>query len=156
MNKQDFLQELTEGFSGLSKSERMGLLADYKEHIANSMAEGNSEQQTLEDLGDPQYIIESYFEEKRLDEALHVKQKRNRFPLQWGKSVLRILVALLLGMIAVITTVLPLLYIVNWVIYNNFILYQFFLLCFSLGIFLLIVSPLRSIWRKIIPKKGEA
>lgn len=53
MNKVEFFQKFERSLRGLPKEEKQNIIADFEEHFRNSAAEGRSEAETAETLGNP-------------------------------------------------------------------------------------------------------
>ncbi|GGE31760.1 hypothetical protein GCM10011391_08040 [Pullulanibacillus camelliae] len=68
MNKKQFLQRLEQSLKKLPAEERRDILADYEEHFAIGMSEGQTEENIVEALGNPGQIgketLASYHLEK--------------------------------------------------------------------------------------------
>lgn len=60
MTKQEFMDKLDYGIRSLSYSERRDILNDYEEHFAQGVARGQSEEEIISNLGDPEAIAAEY------------------------------------------------------------------------------------------------
>lgn len=76
MNKQDFLQELQSRIRILEEAEQQDILAEYAQHIDLRMAGGLSEEEAIQDFGDPGELAAEILE------AYHVDPSRLTPPAQ--------------------------------------------------------------------------
>lgn len=76
MNKQDFLQELQSRIRILEEAEQQDILAEYAQHIDLRMAGRLSEEEAIQDFGDPGSWP------RRILEAYHVDPSRLSTPAQ--------------------------------------------------------------------------
>lgn len=76
MNKQDFLQELQSRIRILEEAEQQDILAEYAQHIDLRMAGGLSEEEAIQDFGDPGQLAAEILE------AYHVDPSRLSTPAQ--------------------------------------------------------------------------
>ena len=76
MNKQDFLQELQSRIRILEEAEQQDILAEYAQHIDLRMAGGLSEEEAIQDFGDPGELAAEILE------AYHVDPSRLTTPAQ--------------------------------------------------------------------------
>lgn len=60
MDKQHFLDELRTGLNFLSPAELNEVMDEFNEHFTSGIQQGKTEQQLIDQLGDPKRIIESY------------------------------------------------------------------------------------------------
>ncbi|MDD2715034.1 MAG: DUF1700 domain-containing protein [Candidatus Wallbacteria bacterium] len=60
MKKDDFIKKLSGKLCGLPESEIKEILYDYEEHFRHGLAEGKSEEEVAENLGDPSDIGRQY------------------------------------------------------------------------------------------------
>ncbi|MBC2263926.1 DUF1700 domain-containing protein [Listeria booriae] len=160
MNRQEFFRALEEGFATLDIEERESLLADYEEHIQISMASGKTEEEALAHIGDPRHIVASYFEENRLDAALHgLDDENSRKRIQWKalfSTLWQIIILVLSALFILFSGIAIIVYIFNWISIGQVIVYQLFLCCVLIGIALLLSSLLASTWRQFITRKGAS
>jgi uncharacterized membrane protein len=82
MNKEQFLTQLKRALEGMPESEKREVLYDYEEHFRMGAAEGKSEEQIAQSLGNPRTIGGSY----RIDAILEGPKESGGVP---AKSVLR-------------------------------------------------------------------
>jgi uncharacterized membrane protein len=68
MNKEKFLTELKRSLGRMSEAEKGEVLYDYEEHFRMGVAEGKSEEQIAEALGNPRAIGKSYAIDALLEE----------------------------------------------------------------------------------------
>jgi uncharacterized membrane protein len=68
MNKEKFLTELKRALGRMSEAEKGEVLYDYEEHFRMGVAEGKSEEQIAEALGNPRAIGKSYAIDALLEE----------------------------------------------------------------------------------------
>lgn len=69
MNAQQFIAELRKGLGGMAEAEKREILADYEEHFRMAAADGRSEEQAAQALGNPRVIGRSYRIDSMLDES---------------------------------------------------------------------------------------
>ncbi|MGL5085462.1 MAG: DUF1700 domain-containing protein [Clostridium sp.] len=76
MTKELFLEILKDGLSDFPEGELSDILYDYKEHFDVGFASGKSEEEIIEDLGEPNSIVDQYrngylkkYEENSEDES---------------------------------------------------------------------------------------
>lgn len=62
MNKTEFLNIISNGLCDFPEKIRKEILADYEEHFASGTAEGKTESEIINELGDPYKIVKSYRE----------------------------------------------------------------------------------------------
>lgn len=60
MNKMEFFKILEEGLIDFPAHELQEILYDYKEHFSNSQSDGKTEEEIIEELGDPYTIVNQY------------------------------------------------------------------------------------------------
>lgn len=60
MTKMEFFKILEEGLIDFPAQELQDILYDYKEHFSNAQSDGKSEQEIIEELGDPYVIVNQY------------------------------------------------------------------------------------------------
>lgn len=60
MNKNEFLKELASLLSDLPSDERQEILFDYEEHFSIGLEEGKTEEEIIENLGNPSSIAKQY------------------------------------------------------------------------------------------------
>lgn len=60
MNKMEFFKVLEEGLIDFPSKELQEILYDYKEHFANAQVDGKTEEDIIEELGDPYTIVNQY------------------------------------------------------------------------------------------------
>lgn len=53
MNKMEFFKILEEGLIDFPAHELQEILYDYKEHFSNAQSDGKTEEEIIEELGDP-------------------------------------------------------------------------------------------------------
>ncbi len=68
MNKETFLDELKRSLGRMPESEKKEVLYDYEEHFRMGTAEGKSEEQVAQSLGNPRLIGRSYVIDAMLEE----------------------------------------------------------------------------------------
>lgn len=62
MNKTEFLTIISNGLCDFPEKIRKDILADYEEHFSSGLAEGKTESEIINELGDPHKIVKSYRE----------------------------------------------------------------------------------------------
>lgn len=72
MNKQQFLQELTEGLKGIPDVERLDIIRDYEEYFLVGMEKGKTEAQIIAGLGSAKQIA------KELRATYHLEAVREK------------------------------------------------------------------------------
>ncbi|MFR3911327.1 MAG: DUF1700 domain-containing protein [Clostridium paraputrificum] len=60
MNKMEFFKILEEGLIDFPAHELQEILYDYKEHFSNAQSDGKTEEEIIEELGDPYTIVNQY------------------------------------------------------------------------------------------------
>ena len=60
MNKMEFFKILEEGLIDFPAHELQEILYDYKDHFSNAQADGKTEEEIIEELGDPYTIVNQY------------------------------------------------------------------------------------------------
>lgn len=60
MNKNEFFKILREGLNDFPEKELQDILYDYEEHFSNAMADGKTEEEIINELGDPYVIVNQY------------------------------------------------------------------------------------------------
>ena len=60
MNKMEFFKILEEGLIDFPAHESQEILYDYKEHFSNAQSDGKTEEEIIEELGDPYTIVNQY------------------------------------------------------------------------------------------------
>ena len=60
MNKMEFFKILEEGLIDFPAHELQEILYDYKEHFSNAQSDGKTEEEIIEELGDPCTIVNQY------------------------------------------------------------------------------------------------
>ncbi|TFB18865.1 DUF1700 domain-containing protein [Filobacillus milosensis] len=75
MNKEQYLKELKQLLSPLTKEERDEILYDYREHFDNGMRDGKTELEIINELGLPNEVAENMLEE--LPDAEQQPKKSN-------------------------------------------------------------------------------
>lgn len=60
MTKYEFLRIIEEGLKDFPPKELQDILYDYEEHFTNGKADGKTDQQIIEELGDPYTIVNQY------------------------------------------------------------------------------------------------
>lgn len=71
MDKQAFLTALRSGLCFLPQSEREEVMAEFQEHFEVGVERGHTEQELVDQLGDPQRIVETYRQETMKQGGLH-------------------------------------------------------------------------------------
>ncbi len=69
MRREQFITELKKGLGRASESEKREILADYEEHFRMAAADGRTEEQTAQALGNPRVIGRSYRIDAMLEES---------------------------------------------------------------------------------------
>ena len=72
MNKLEFIESLKAGLSFLSPAELNDVIAEFEEHFEVGMERGYTEQQLVDQLGDPKHIATAYRAEILERNALHM------------------------------------------------------------------------------------
>ena len=83
MTKQDFLNKLEKGLSGLPKDEIEGRLAFYAEMIDDRIEDGLTEEQAILEIGDVEKIVSDIIGETPLLKLVKQKIKPNRRLKTW-------------------------------------------------------------------------
>jgi uncharacterized membrane protein len=60
VNKNEFFKILREGLNDFPEKELQDILYDYEEHFSNAMADGKTEEEIINELGDPYVIVNQY------------------------------------------------------------------------------------------------
>jgi uncharacterized membrane protein len=68
MNRERFLSELKRSLGKMQESEKRDILSDYEEHFRMGLAEGKSEEQIADSLGNPRILGKSYAIDSLLEE----------------------------------------------------------------------------------------
>jgi len=68
MNKDQFLSQLRRSLASLREAERQEILYDYEEHFRMGLADGKSEEEIAQSLGNPRVIGNAYRIDAMLDE----------------------------------------------------------------------------------------
>ena len=69
MTREQFIVELRKGLGGMPEAEKHEVIADYEEHFRMAAADGRSEDQTSQALGNPRVIGRSYRIDAMLEES---------------------------------------------------------------------------------------
>ncbi len=73
MNKSEFLNRLDKALGGMNWEEKKEVIYDYEEYFANAVAEGKTEEQAAEELGNPEEIALNYFQGEKGAESNETK-----------------------------------------------------------------------------------
>lgn len=85
MKRAEFLEKLISGLSTLTPDERSDILNDYTEHFSAGEAEGKTEEEICNRLGDPKALAEDYLD-GRQDKAGPAKITEDIYSSDEGKS----------------------------------------------------------------------
>lgn len=80
MNKEEFLTSIKNSLEGIPEKELKDILYDYEEHFTIGLAEGKTEEQICEELGDPKEIGRNYisgFTIKEKEQPPHPIKRNN-------------------------------------------------------------------------------
>lgn len=69
MNRNEFIQRLSNNLRGIPESEIKDILYDYEEHFEVGLSKGKTEEEIAKDLGDPKNISKSYKASSMISEA---------------------------------------------------------------------------------------
>ncbi len=82
MNKQEYIERLSDALGGVSDVEKEEIIYDFSEYFENAKLEGLSEQQVIEELGDPKQLAEEFNQnnpkEIKKDIEIESIQKENK------------------------------------------------------------------------------
>lgn len=62
MNKEEFLNIIANGLSDFPASERSEILYDYEQRFSTGLSQGKTEQEIINELGDPHSIVKHYID----------------------------------------------------------------------------------------------
>ena len=114
MNKQEFLDKLREGLSGLPQDDIEERLSFYAEMIDDPIEDGLSESEAVEKIGDIDEIVSQIVSETPLSKLVKKRIKPKR-TIRWWEIVLLILGSpIWLSLVIAAITVILSLYIVLW------------------------------------------
>lgn len=68
MSRDQFLSDLKRSLGAIQESEKLDILSDYEEHFRMGLAEGKSEEQIADSLGNPRILGKSYTIDSLLEE----------------------------------------------------------------------------------------
>src|SRR3972149_12087185 len=60
MNKKDFINKLSSCLGGIPVEERQDVINDFEEHFKEAMAEGRTEEEIADSLGDPKALANQF------------------------------------------------------------------------------------------------
>jgi uncharacterized membrane protein len=79
MNRDEFMQTLTQGLQGIPEDEINDILYDYEEHFEVGLSKGKTEEEIARELGDPKSIAKSYKVSSKISEAENNPSPKNLF-----------------------------------------------------------------------------
>lgn len=86
MNKQEFLDYLSQRLEVLEKTEREDILAEFDQHINNKMAGGCTEEEAIADFGDPEEFVEEILEAYKVNPDYNQPQTEKNTLGRWLKN----------------------------------------------------------------------
>lgn len=69
MNKSEFINRFEKAMGNMNWEDKKEIIYDYEEYFANALAEGKTEEQAAEELGNPEEIALNYFQNEESGES---------------------------------------------------------------------------------------
>ena len=100
MTKYEFLNIIANGLSDFPKQELQDILYDYEEHFRNGFADGKTDEEILNELGDPYKIVNQYRSQyiQRYDNTSK-NNKNNNLNETTSNKVVKVVLLILLAII---------------------------------------------------------
>ena len=100
MTKYEFLNIIANGLSDFPKQELQDILYDYEEHFRNGFADGKTDEEILNELGDPYKIVNQYRSQyiQRYD-STSKNNKNNNLNETTSNKVVKVVLLILLAII---------------------------------------------------------
>lgn len=86
MNKQAFLDYLSQRLEVLEKTEREDILTEFDQHIDNKMAGGRTEEEAIADFGDPEEFVDEILEAYKVNPDYNQPQPKKNTLGRWLKN----------------------------------------------------------------------